>query len=174
MHACVGQIGTPGHGKPTTATIAKAPTPASKTAAAADNVLVLVSIRSSDIEVGRDRGREALERLKNVVQRKAAQWQPAWPHESFEIVRRRMFDPIPPDKARVRDGVIRAFSEMHRMHSADFRSEVSEADYRCRMELSYRIRPELFDRLFGARQVPTNPRGSVPHGAGHIPAVATG
>lgn len=128
---------------------AKAPTPASKTAAAADNVLVLVSIRSSDIEVGRDRGREALERLKNVVQRKAAQWQPAWPHESFEIVRRRMFDPIAPDKARVRDGVIRAFSEMYRKHSTDFRSAVSEADYRRRMELSYRIRPELFDRLFG-------------------------
>ena len=74
---------------------------------------------------------------------------PPRPHESFEIVRRRMFDPIPPDKARVRDGVIRAFSEMHRMHSADFRSEVSEADYRRRMELSDRIRPELFDRLFG-------------------------
>ena len=74
---------------------------------------------------------------------------PPRPHESFEIVRRRLFDPIPPDKATVRDGVIRAFSEMYRMHSADFRSEVSEADYRRRMELSYRIRPELFDRLFG-------------------------
>ena len=45
--------------------------------------------------------------------------------------------------------MIRAFSEMYRKHSTDFRSAVSEADYRRRMELSYRIRPELFDRLFG-------------------------
>ena len=118
-------------------------------ASAADNVVVLVSIPSSDIEVGGERGREALERLKNVVQRKAAQWQPASPDESFEIVRRRLFDPIPADKARVRDGVIRAFSDMYRKHTADFRSEVSEVDYRRRMELSYPIHPELFDRLFG-------------------------
>ena len=61
-------------------------------AAAARNVVVLVSIPSSDIEVGGERGREALVRLKNVVQRKAAQWQPASPDESFEIVRRRLFD----------------------------------------------------------------------------------
>ena len=120
-----------------------------ETAAAADNVVVLVSIPSSDIEVGGERGREALERLKNVVQRKAAQWQPASPDESFEIVRRRLFDPIPDDKARVRDGVIRAFSDMYRKRAAGFRSEVSEADYRRRMELSYPIHPELFDRLFG-------------------------
>ena len=39
----------------------------------------------------------------------------------------------------------------NRRPSADFRSDVSEADYRRRMELSYRIRPELFDRLFGDR-----------------------
>ena len=118
-------------------------------AAAADNVVVLVSIPSSDIEVGGERGREALERLKNVVQRKAAQWQPASPDESFEIVRRRLFDPIPDSKERVRDGVIRAFSEMYRSNASDFRSEVGEADYRRRMEQSYPIHPELFDRLFG-------------------------
>ena len=118
-------------------------------AAAADNVVVLVSIPSSDIEVGGERGREALERLKNVVQRKAAQWQPASPDESFEIVRRRLFDPIPDSKERVRDGVIRAFSEMYRSNASDFRPEVGEADYRRRMEQSYPIHPELFDRLFG-------------------------
>ncbi len=120
-----------------------------ETAAAAGNVVVLVSIPSSDVEVGGDRGREALQRLKNVVQRKAAQWQPASPDESFEIVRRRLFDPIPASRARVRDGVIRAFSEMYRNQSSEFRPAVSEADYRRRMELSYPIHPELFDRLFG-------------------------
>ena len=117
-------------------------------AAAVPDVVVLVSIPASDIEVGGDKGRTALEKLKNVVTRTAAQWQPASPDESFEIVRRRLFDPIPPDKARVRDGVIRAFSEMYRDQGKEFPSGVGEADYRRRMELSYPIHPELFDRLF--------------------------
>ncbi len=117
-------------------------------AASVPDVVVLVSIPESDIEVGGDKGRTALEKLKNVVTRTAAQWQPASPDESFEIVRRRLFDPIPPDKARVRDGVIRAFSEMYRDQGKEFPSGVGEADYRRRMELSYPIHPELFDRLF--------------------------
>ena len=117
-------------------------------ASAVPNVVVLVSIPSSDIEVGGDRGKTALEKLKNVVTRKAAQWQPASPDESFEIVRRRLFDPIPADKAKIRDGVIRAFSEMYRTQHGEFPSNTSEAEYRRRMELSYPIHPELFDRLF--------------------------
>ena len=120
-----------------------------ETAAAVPNVVVLVSIPSSDIEVGGDRGKTALEKLKNVVTRLAAQWQPASPDESFEIVRRRLFDPLPQDKAKVRDGVIRAFSEMYRTQFGEFPSGVGEAEYRRRMELSYPIHPELFDRLFG-------------------------
>jgi predicted AAA+ superfamily ATPase len=118
-------------------------------ASAVPNVVVLVSIPASDIEVGGDRGKTALEKLKNVVTRKAAQWQPASPDESFEIVRRRLFDPVPDDKAKIRDGVIRAFAEMYRHQPGDFPSGVSEAEYRRRMELSYPIHPELFDRLFG-------------------------
>ena len=118
-------------------------------AAAVPNVVVLVAIPASDIEVGGDRGRTALVRLKNVVTRTAAQWQPASPDESFEIVRRRLFDPVPPDRARVRDGVIRAFSELYRKRAGDFPLSAAEAEYRKRMELSYPIHPELFDRLFG-------------------------
>ena len=74
----------------------KAPTPPSKTAAATDNMLVLVSIRSSDIEVGGDRGREALEQPKNVVQRKAAQWQPA---AAARMVRDRAAEAVRPDSS---------------------------------------------------------------------------
>lgn len=117
-------------------------------AASVDNVVVLVSIPASDIEVGGDRGKDALERLKNVVTRKAAQWQPASPDESFEIVRRRLFDPVSPEQARTRDGVVRAFIEYYRDKSSEFPLGVSEAEYRRRMELSYPIHPELFDRLF--------------------------
>ncbi len=117
-------------------------------AAAVPDVVVLISIPASDVEVGGPRGRTALEKLKNVVARKAAQWQPASPDESFEIVRRRLFDPIPADKARVRDGVIRAFCDMYRDQGDRFPAGVSEGEYRRRMELCYPIHPELFDRLF--------------------------
>ena len=117
-------------------------------AAAVPNVVLLVSIPSSDIEVGGEKGRSAQEKLKNVVTRKAAQWQPASPDESFEIVRRRLFDPISPENARIRDGVIRAFTEMYRTEKGEFPSGASEAEFRRRMELSYPIHPSLFDRLF--------------------------
>ena len=117
-------------------------------AAAVPNVVVLISIPASDVEVGGPKGRTALEKLKNVVARKAAQWQPASPDESFEIVRRRLFDPMPAEKARVRDGVIRAFCDMYRNQGDKFPAGVGEGEYRRRMELCYPIHPELFDRLF--------------------------
>jgi hypothetical protein len=117
-------------------------------AAAVPNVVLLVSIPASDIEVGGDKGQDALARLRNVVRRKSAQWKPAEDDESFEIVRRRLFEPMTPESARVRDGVIRAFCEYYRERKADFPSEVAEPEYRRRMELSYPIHPELFDRLY--------------------------
>ncbi len=117
-------------------------------AAAVPDVVVLVSIPASDIEVGGDKGQDALARLRNVVRRKSAQWKPAEDDESFEIVRRRLFEPIPTEKARIRDGVIKAFIDSYKAKPGDFPSEVTEAEYRRRMELSYPIHPELFDRLY--------------------------
>ena len=118
-------------------------------ATAAGNTVVVVSIPSSDIEVGGERGQAALAKLKNVVTRQAKQWQPASENESFEIVRRRLFDPITDDKARIRDGIIEAFIDMYRQRPGEFPAGCSEADYRRRMQLSYPLHPELFDRLFG-------------------------
>ncbi len=118
-------------------------------AAAVNNVVVLVSIPASDVEVGGPRGRVALERLKNVVARKASQWRAASPQESFEIVRRRLFDPIDAQSARDRDVVIRAFIGMYGANKSTFPSGVDEAAYRSRMQECYPFHPELFDRLFG-------------------------
>lgn len=117
-------------------------------AAAVPNVVVLVSIPASDIEVGGEKGQEALARLRNVVRRKSAQWKPAEDDESFEIVRRRLFEPMSAENARVRDGVIKAFCDFYRDKKTEFPSEAAEGDYRRRMELSYPIHPELFDRLY--------------------------
>ena len=60
--------------------------------AAVPGALLVVSIPASDIEVGGTHGQEALTRLQNIVRRVADQWRPASAQESFEIVRRRLFE----------------------------------------------------------------------------------
>jgi hypothetical protein len=117
-------------------------------AAAVDNVVVLVSIPASDIEVGGEKGRNALDRLTNVVRRKSRQWKPADDDESFEIVRRRLFEPMTPEQERIRDGVIRSFMDYYREKPGDFGAQVQLPEYERRMRSSYPIHPELFDRLY--------------------------
>jgi len=139
------EVRLPGGDFDTQFTFAQALTEA---AAAVDNTLVLVSIPSSDIEVGGEKGQLALDKLKNVVSRKAAHWRPASTDESFEIVRRRLFEPVPPEAAAKREAVVRAFSKLYQDHPSDFPSESKEGEYRRRMEAAYPIHPELFDRLY--------------------------
>ena len=117
-------------------------------ARAVENVVVLVSIPISDIEVGGDKGTDALTRLSHVVQRVSAPWRPADDDESFEIVRRRLFEPLTPAQVKQRDQVIGAFWDSYRAKPTEFPTEVQENDYRRRMELAYPIHPELFDRLY--------------------------
>ncbi len=50
--------------------------------------------QADDVEVGGERGRAALDRLRNAVGRIEASWRPASAEESFEIVRRRLFEPL--------------------------------------------------------------------------------
>src|SRR6266581_4214431 len=79
-------------------TFAQAMTEAAK---AAQHCLLVISLPASDssdhtddVEVGGQRGREALNRLGNVVGRVESAWRPASAEESFEIVRRRLFEPL--------------------------------------------------------------------------------
>jgi hypothetical protein len=103
----------------------------------------------SDIEIGGEGGRAALDRLKNVIGRTQSSWRPATAEESFEIVRRRLFQPIAdPELFKARDAVIRAFVEMYRAGPQDFPIECQAAEYRTKLEAAYPIHPELFDRLY--------------------------
>ena len=103
----------------------------------------------SDIEVGGRRGREALRRLQNVIGRIESPWRPATQEESFEIVRRRLFKPIPDTHAyKKRDLTARAFAEMYRKQASEFPPEAHEAKYEERIRASYPIHPEVFDRLY--------------------------
>jgi hypothetical protein len=118
-------------------------------AKAVPGALVVASVPASDIEVGGEGGREALLRLRNTFGRLESAWRPASAEESFEIVRRRLFQPISdPQKFKERDAVLRAFSEMYRQNAPEFPAGCGETDYERRMRDAYPIHPELFDRLY--------------------------
>ena len=125
----------------------------------AKNCLLVISLPASDtgsphtqaddVEVGGQRGREALDRLRNVVGRVESSWRPASAEEGFEIVRRRLFEPLA-DQAqyRDRDVVARAFAELYRTQHQEFPPECRDADYEKRIKAAYPIHPEIFDRLY--------------------------
>jgi len=126
----------------------------------AKNCLLVISLPASDtggsphtqaddVEVGGQRGREALDRLRNVVGRVESSWRPASAEEGFEIVRRRLFEPIV-DAAHFtdRDVVARAFADLYRTQHQEFPPECRNADYEKRIKAAYPIHPEIFDRLY--------------------------
>jgi predicted AAA+ superfamily ATPase len=117
-------------------------------ARATPGALVVVSVPSSDIEVGGEGGRQALERLRNVIGRVELSWRPASSDEGFEIVRRRIFEEVPADKAPWRDAVVKEFYELYRSHRGDFPPECGEPDYLRRLAAAYPVHPELFRCLY--------------------------
>ena len=105
--------------------------------------------RADDVEVGGQRGREALDRLRNVVGRVESSWRPASAEEGFEIVRRRLFEPMAdPSQFKDRDVVARAFADFYRAQHQEFPPECRDADYEKRIKAAYPIHPEIFDRLY--------------------------
>ncbi len=126
----------------------------------AKNCLLVVSLPASDtsgsphtqaddVEVGGQRGREALDRLRNVIGRVEASWRPASAEEGFEIVRRRLFEPMSdPDQFKDRDVVTRAFADLYRTQHQEFPIECRDSDYEKRIKAAYPIHPEIFDRLY--------------------------
>jgi predicted AAA+ superfamily ATPase len=130
-----------------------------ESAKAAKQCLLVISLPASDttgsphaiaddVEVGGTRGRQALDRLRNAVGRVEASWRPASAEEGFEIVRRRLFEPLSTDSYVARDTVARAFVEMYRKEKSEFPPECSEGEYEKRLKAAYPIHPEIFDRLY--------------------------
>jgi predicted AAA+ superfamily ATPase len=151
------QSDLPAGGFETQFTFAQALTESAKLAG---NCLLVISLPASDtsgsphtaaddVEVGGIRGREALDRLRNVVGRVESSWRPATAEEGFEIVRRRLFEPLAgPDAFKQRDVTARAFADLYRAQSAEFPPECRGGDYEKRIQAAYPIHPEIFDRLY--------------------------
>jgi predicted AAA+ superfamily ATPase len=106
----------------------------SESAKLAGNTLLVVSIPASQNEIGGEGGQAALERLKNVLERVETSWRPASTEEGFEIVRRRLFQPITDAELfTARDTVVRAFADEYRKSPQEFPTEASKGDYERRM-----------------------------------------
>ena len=105
--------------------------------------------QADDAEVGGQKGREALDRLRNVVGRVESSWRPASAEEGFEIVRRRLFEPLLGKEQFVsRDTVARGFFDFYRTQHDEFPIECRDAEYERRLRAAYPIHPEVFDRLY--------------------------
>lgn len=151
------QSDLPAGGFETQFTFAQALTESAKLA---KNCLLVISLPASDtsgsphaqvndVEVGGIRGREALDRLRNVVGRVESSWRPATAEEGFEIVRRRLFEPLAgQDAFKLRDVTARAFADLYQAQAAEFPPETRGADYEKRLQAAYPIHPEVFDRLY--------------------------
>ena len=121
----------------------------SESAKLADKTLLVVSIPASQNEIGGEGGLAALERLKNVIERVETSWRPASAEEGFEIVRRRLFQPITdPELFTARDAVVKTFADEYRKFPQEFPAEAGKSEYERRMKAAYPIHPELFDRLY--------------------------
>jgi uncharacterized protein len=110
-------------------------------------VLVVGSLPESDSEVGGEKGKAALLRLEKTFGRVQSPWMPASGDETYEIIRRRLFQALDSEGERARDETVKVFHDMYRKNSAEFPPEAREARYAELLRLSYPIHPELFDRL---------------------------
>lgn len=151
------QSDLPAGGFETQFTFAQALTESAKLA---KNCLLVISLPASDTsgsphtqaddaEVGGQRGRESLDRLRNVVGRVESSWRPASAEEGFEIVRRRLFEPLnDAGQFKDRDVVARAFADLYRTQGQEFPPECHDNAYEQRLKAAYPIHPEIFDRLY--------------------------
>lgn len=108
--------------------------------------IVLASLPESDLEAGSQRGVAALRALEKTFGRVQALWKPVATEEAFEIVRRRLFEPVRDEKAR--EAVCRAFADAYIAEGVKLPADTQERRYYERLLHAYPIHPEVFDRLY--------------------------
>lgn len=113
---------------------------------AVPNAILLASLPESEIEVGGTMGQLALSSLEKYFARVESVWKPVAAQESFEIVRRRLFE----DAGSRSDieAICRQFHDFYKKNPQSFPQETQSNEYLERMCQSYPIHPEVFDRLY--------------------------
>ncbi|WP_375399181.1 DUF499 domain-containing protein [uncultured Amnibacterium sp.] len=100
------------------------------------------------VEVGGSNGMEALKQLQNVVRRVADQWRPASSDEAYRIVKQRLFEAEDAKALAQIAATSKAFSDFYRDNATEFPREASDPQYARRIQQTYPLHPELFDRLY--------------------------
>ena len=118
-------------------------------AAAVEGAVVVGSLPESGAEVGDEQGRDALRRLEKNFGRVQSAWTPASGIETFEIVRRRLFQPLDEVGEKARDDTVRAFRRLYRENRADFPADTRETAYEEQMRRAYPLHPEVLKRFSG-------------------------
>ncbi len=109
------------------------------------DAMVIASLPESDLEVGGERGRQALRQIQHLFHRVETIWKPVTSEEGFEIVRRRIFQPL--TELDARDDACRAFADMY-IRGNNYPVSTRESKYLDRLKGAYPIHPEVFDRLY--------------------------
>lgn len=112
------------------------------------NTMLVVSIPASDIEIGGERGQQALSRLKNAIGRVENPWRPASAEEGFEIVRRRLFTELDASSIAHKDAIIKSFFDSYQSQHHEFPNECKDYEYKDRLAAAYPFHPLLFDFLY--------------------------
>lgn len=110
------------------------------------NAVLLASLPESEAEAGSDDGLRVLKNLEKVFGRLQAIWKPVGSTEAFEIVRRRLFEPITDLVGR--DETCKAFSALYESAGGAVPSLTHESRYADELRAAYPIHPEVFRRLY--------------------------
>lgn len=105
-------------------------------------------VAGSAEEVGGSNGMEALKQLQNVVRRVADQWRPASSEEAYRIVKQRLFEAEDAKALAQIAATAKSFSDFYRANPSEFPKEARDPDYARRIQQTYPLHPELFDRLY--------------------------
>ena len=113
---------------------------------AVPNSLLLASLPESEIETAGPMGKLALESLEKYFARVESVWKPVATEESFEIVKRRLFE-ASHSQGEI-EKVCRTYFDYYIENNNRFPPETQTNRYQERLIQSYPIHPEVFDRLY--------------------------
>ena len=107
---------------------------------------LLVTLPKSDDEAGGSWGQKALVDISKIVHRDAGIWHPVERGEAYEIVRRRLFEPLA-DEKEMRE-VCEAFKSFYHENRASLPQVAQAPAFLDAFPVCYPIHPEVFIRLY--------------------------